>query len=351
MTRIDGSEVAGWGAQVAGRRTITSLFYVVQDQDALTTPGELFNIKLYPEDAANPGFPDLAAGVVYASGIAGPTATTGTPPVIAAAAMITPPAVVGTTDSVPIQGGGDVFISFEMPANAGWPATDGLSFHVVLGYAPSASFTVFDTPSFAQGGTPPPSLALSNQTNSHGLYRIGAGAALYTQRRNINIDVAHTTSGGRALAITNQTSYTASNNPPPAGFGPAPGTGDMMSGVNPDVTTFGNPGRVDDITMEYFRTGIGTGALVVFLMEFNSSFAPELPISFYGFAGTGVSCVNVIASSVIGIGFTTTDEAFLVTAIPGAVRPTISGLPVIQQAAALDASGGIHASPCSKQTF
>jgi len=352
MTRVDGSELAGWGTQTPGSRTITSLFYVVQDQDALTTPGELFNIKLYPEDIANPGYPDLTAGVVYATGIVGPVATTGTPPVIAALAKITPPDVVGVGDSVPIQGGGDVFVSFELPASAGWATgVDGLSIHIVLGFAPNATFLTFDTPSFAQGITPPPSTALSNPSNSHGLYRIGAGAAAYSQRRHMNIDIAHPTSGGRALGITNQTSFTASNNPPPAGWGPAPGTGDFMSGVNPDVTTLGNPGRLDDIAMEYFRTGSGTGSLVVFLMEFNTSFAPELPISFFGFSGTGVACLNVIASTVIGIGFTAADEAWLVTAIPLAARPTISGLPVIQQAASLDSAGAIHASPCSKQLF
>jgi hypothetical protein len=343
IARIDGSEIAGWGTAAPGSRTITSIAYVVQDQSDLTP--EVFNIKLYPEDVANPGFPDLAAGVVYATGVTGPPLGTGA---VSAVAKNTPPDVVGVGDSVPIQGGGDVFVSFELPANAGW-STDGLSIHTVLGYAPNASFTVFDLPNpLVQGGSPPPA---ATPVNSRALSRIGAGAAAYNARRNLNLDIAHSTAGGRALAITNQTSFACSNNPPPAGWGPAPGTGDFLSGVNPDVTGFGNPGRADDIAMEYFRTGIGSGALVVFLMEFNTSFAIELPISFYGFSGTGVSCLNVIASSVIGIGFTAADEAWLVTSIPAAARPTLSGLPVIQQAAALDAAGAIHASPCSKQVF
>ena len=36
--------------------------------------------------------------------------------------------------------------------------------------------------------------------------------------------------GGVVLGITNQASYTMSNNPPPAGYGPAPGTADALSG-------------------------------------------------------------------------------------------------------------------------
>jgi len=337
MTRIDGEELAGWGAQTPGFRTVTSLFYVVQDQNAATP--ENYDIKLYPEDPLNPGFPQLTAGVVYRAGIAGPTGTG-----IVALAMTVPPATPGVGDSVPIQGGGDVFVSFAVPA-AGWSA-DGLSFHIVLGYAPSASFTVYDIPGLAQGPTPPPAGA---PWNSHGLSFIPPAAISYSGRRNINIDVAHTTSGGRALAITNQTSYVASNNPPPAGWGPAPGTGDMLSGVNPDAVG-GNPGRVDDMTMEYYRTGMGTGALVVFLYDLGS-FGPEVPVSFFT-PGTGMLCLNLLSMQTLGVVINTTlDEAWLVTSFPAPARPLLAGLPVTQQAASLDATGQVHASPCSRQVF
>ena len=346
MTRIDGSEFAGWGTNTPGFRTISSLNYIVQDQNALTP--EVFDIMLYPEDVANPGYPDLAAGVVYATGITGPT-TTGTVPVVAAVVKVTPPTTVGVGDSVPIQGGGDVFVSWVLPANAGWPATDGLSINIVLGFAPNATFTVFDTPGLAQGGTPPPSTALSDPSNSHGLYRIGAGAAAYSQRRMMLVDVAHSTSGGVALGITNQTTFVASNNPPPAGFGPAPGTASMMSGSNPDVVG-GYVGRVDDIAMEYFRTGFGTGGLVVFLADFGG-FGPELPISALGVNGTGVLCLNLSTLMVLGISFSVTDEAYLVSLIPAGARSSMAGLPIVQQAGGLDSTGSVHASPCRRQVL
>lgn len=337
MTRIDGSELAGWGAQTPGFRTISSLTYVVQDQDVLTP--ESFDIKLYPEDPANPGFPLLSAGVTYATAIAGPT---GTGPIVAAT-KTTPPDVPGVGDSVPILGGGDVFVAFAVPA-AGWSA-DGLSFHIVLGYAPTTTFLTFDTPGLAQGGTPPPA---ANPSNSHGLCLTGTSTLTYNGRRNINLDIAHTTAGGRALGVTNQTSYTASNNPPPAGYGPAPGTGDMMSGVNPDVVG-GNVGRADDIAMEYYKTGIGTGALVIFLFDFGN-FGPEMPVSVFT-PGTGVLCVNLPTVNTLGISFTAADEAYIVSTFPAAIRPSLVGLPVVQQAAALDAAGVVHASPCSRQVF
>jgi len=341
MTRIDGEEFAGWGTNTPGRRTITSLIYNVQDQNAATA--ETFSIMLYPEDALLPGYPDLTAGVTYAANIAGPVGTG-----IVANTKITPPDVVGVGDSVPIQGGGDVFVSWVLPANAGWAATDGLSIHIVLGFNPS-TFTVYDTPGLAQGGTPPPSTALSNPSNSHGLYRIAAGPALYAQRRMNLLDVFHNTSGGTALGITNQTTYTPSNNPPPAGWGPAPGTASMMSGTNPDVVG-GNVGRADDIAMQFFRTGFGTGGLVVFVLDFGN-FGPELPVSALGVTGTGVLCANLSTLSVLGISFSNADEAFFVSTIPAAARPSVSGLPVVQQAAGLDAAGNVHASPCRRQVF
>lgn len=345
MTRIDGSEFAGWGTNTPGFRTIGALYYIVQDQDALTP--EVFDIKLYPEDVSNPGYPDLAAGVVYATGITGPT-TTGTVPVIAATVKITPPTTVGVGDSVPIQGGGDVFVSWVLPANAGWAATDGLSINIILGFNPS-TFTVYDTPGLAQGGTPAPSTALSNPSNSHGLYRIGAGLAAYSQRRMMLLDVLHSTSGGTALGITNQTTYLGSNNPPPAGFGPAPGTASMMSGSNPDVVG-GNLGRVDDLAMEFYRTGFGTGGLVVFLADFGN-FGPELPMAALGVNGTGVLCLNLSSLMVLGISFSVTDEAYLVSLIPAGARSSLAGLPIVQQAGGLDAAGGVHASPCRRQVL
>ncbi len=341
MTRIDGSEFAGWGTNTPGFRTIASLFFVLQDQNGATP--ETCSIKLYPEDTSNPGFPDLTyqPGVFYATGVTGPTGTG-----IVAVAKILPPTTVGVGDSVPIQGGGDVFVSWSLPAAAGWPATDGISVNIVLGYAPSAAFLVFDLPSADQGSPTPPPGAPSN---SHGLSRTGAGAATYSGRRSHFMDVAHSTAAGIALSITNQTSFTPSNNPPPATWGPAPGTASMMSGSNPDING-DNPGRVDDLTMEYYKTGLGATGLVVFLMDIAAGFGPEIPVGFTGFPGTGVVCVTG-TFAIIGFGLTVADEAWLVTPIPTLSRPTLGGTLVIQQAAAFDVGGLLHMSPCRLQTL
>ncbi len=75
MTRIDGSECAGWGTALPGFRTIRSIACVIQDQNAATP--ESFGIKLYPEDPARPGYPDLTLGVTFLSGVPGPTGTGG----------------------------------------------------------------------------------------------------------------------------------------------------------------------------------------------------------------------------------------------------------------------------------
>ncbi|HLQ37118.1 MAG TPA: hypothetical protein VK348_04930, partial [Planctomycetota bacterium] len=198
MTRLDGSEHAGWGTDLAGMRTIVSLYCVVQDQDAATPT--TFDIKLYPENPANPGYPNLAAGVVFATGIPGPTGTG----IVAAAHTVTP----ATPVSVPITGGGDIFVSFVLPSAPGWPNTDGSSMHIVLGYQPNSTFTVYDTPGAAQGGTPPPS---PTPANSHGLsYDPATGSLQYNTRRHNQLDVAHNGSGGVGLAITNQASFPSS---------------------------------------------------------------------------------------------------------------------------------------------
>jgi hypothetical protein len=340
MTRIDGGEHAGWGTAAAGRRTVRSLYFQVQDQE-IATP-ESFDIRLYPEDPFNPGFPDLAAGVTYAVGVSGPSGTSG----IAAAAVVRPPDVPGVGDSVPIRGGGDVFVSFVLVASPSWPA-DGVSIQIVLGYQPSPTFTVWDTPGLAQGNTPPPP---GSPQNSHGLSRTGAGAAVYNTRRNQLIDVAHDTAGGTTLAITNQPQLVGSHNPPPAGFGPAPGTADFLSGSNPDVVG-GNPGRIDDIAMEFWKTGIGSGALVFFLMDFSATFGPELPVASFT-SGTGVLCLHLASMQTVGVGLTMANEAWLVTAVPGSLRNGLAGMSVKQQAAALDpVTGAVHASPCRSQVF
>ena len=352
MTRLDGTEHTGWGRvnwPVMERR-IENIAFNVQDQDAATP--EIFDICLYPEDPLNPGYPDLLAPIVFATGLAGPTGTG----IVANVRNVNVPGGVG----VPIANEwSDIFVSFKLPANAGWPATDGLSIHVVLGYPPNATFLVWDSPSGAQGGPPnggvppvPAAFPANSQSVSHGLSRIGAGNANYDRRRHQFIDIAHVGSGGVGLAATNQISFTASNNPPPAGFGPCIGTASFMSGTNPDINAY-NTGRADDISMEYFKTGTGTGTLVFFLMEFDNNCIPEVPAASIVPGATGWTCMR--NPQVTCTATTVADEACCFTAIPAPLRPMLVGLPVRQQAAAfvLSTTGtvGIDLSPCDLMVF
>lgn len=352
IVRLDGTEHTGWGRvnwPVLERR-IENIAFNVQDQNAATP--ETFDICLYPEDPANPGYPLLTSPIPFALAQAGPTGTG----IVASVRNVNVPGGVG----VPIANEwSDIFVSWKLPANAGWAATDGLSIHVVLGYPPNAQFTVYDLPSGAQGGPPngalppiPAAFPANSQGVSHSLSRIGAGAANYDRRRQQFIDVAHQGSGGVGLAATNQTSFTASNNPPPAGFGPCIGTASFMSGTNPDINGY-NTGRVDDISMEYFKTGTGTGTLVFFLMEFDNSCIPEIPAAFFLPGSTGWTCMR--NPQVTCTTATVADEACCFTPIPATLRPSLLGLPVRQQAAAFVVSTtgtvGIDLSPCDLMVF
>ncbi|MFY9342405.1 MAG: hypothetical protein WAT39_07940 [Planctomycetota bacterium] len=339
MTVIKGEDYAGWGTDVPGSRTIRSVVCVIQDQDSSTA--EVFDIKIYPESLATPGYPDLAAGVTFATGIAGPPV--GAPGVVAAALRTVTPA---TPASVPIQGTGDVFIAFVLPAVGPVvpPATaEGLSIQIVLGYQPSAAFLVFDVPGATQSPTTPITLA-----NTHGMTAIGATVTL-NRCRNQYIDIAHGTAGGVVTGITNQTSCVGTNNPPPAGYGPCPGAADFMSGVSPDVTGI-NPGRVDDIAFDYFRGTPAAGALVLFFADFGAFPAFELPLGLIFPGSTGSVCMN---STFFQLGSALADptgEAFFVTTFPAAVRPLAAGLTLIQQALEVDFVGGVfHLSPCGRQ--
>ncbi|MFO1077621.1 MAG: hypothetical protein U1E73_07830 [Planctomycetota bacterium] len=342
MTRIDGHEYAGWGTDVAGMRTISSIFMIIQDQDAVAT-AETFDIVLYPEDPANPHFPDINAPITFATGIAGPPApATG---VISAASRIVTPA---TPVAVPIQGNGDIFVAFALPANAGWavnPPTDGLSAQMVLGYQPSTTFTIFDIPGRAQQPSTPGSAA-----NSHGLYRLsGSQSVTYSVCRNWVLDVEHSGVGGCVTGITNQASLLGSANPPPAGFGPCPGTADFESGVAPDVSQF-DPARADNVAFDYYRTNSGS-PLVFFLYDFAGTFGTELPISGVT-PGSGVICVNLATFISAGFRIGSANEAFLVTSFPASSRAALAGFRLIQQAAEFEvATGFVYTSPCGRQSF
>lgn len=343
MTVIKGEEYAGWGTDLPGTRTIASVVCVVQDQDAISSP-ETFDIKLYPEDAANPGYPDLAAGVTFATGIAGPPApATGT--IAAALRTVTPTTPV----SVPIVGSGDVFVSFVLPAAP--PVTppavgDGLSIQIVLGYAPTAAFTIFDLPGPNQGPLTPTTVA-----NTHGVSFIApAGALTLNGRRNQYIDVAHSTSGGVVHGITNQVaSAVGSTNPPPAGYGPAVGTASFLSGVSPDILG-SNPGRVDDVCSSYYRMG-ATGNPVLFFVDIGS-FGPEIPLAALLAGSTGVACLNL--GTMINVGLALADvngEAWNVFLLSPGFRLAALGQQMNSQAVELTAAFTLNGGPCGAQRF
>lgn len=338
LNRIDGREYGGWGTGNPGFRTISSINFNVQDQDALLTPNELYDIVAYPEDPLNPHFPDPTQRMVLATGLLFPTSTAN----IVAYNITT---TFGTAAQIPIQGSGDIFIGFAVPAAAGWPA-DGLSIHIVLGYQPSTAFTVYDIPGSGQQPQTP-----STPDNSHGVSCFG-GVPPYTYSapRNLWLDIAHTTAAGVVLGITNQASYTMSNNPPPAGYGPAPGTGDFLSGVSPDVGQF-DPLRSDDVTMEYYRAGAGATPLVFFFLGIGGIASPaaELPLSLFT-PGTGVVCLDLVNSISLGLGQTATDEAWRTLTFGANGRSVLLGLPIGHQAVELELpTFQAHASPCGKQ--
>ncbi len=338
MTVIKGEEYAGWGySGLPGTRTINSILLIIQDQDAIAT-AEVFDVLLYPESLATPGTPDLTQGVVFATGVTGPAApATGT--ISAAVKTVTPAAPV----SVPIVGTGDIFVSFRLPAAVS--TADYLSVQINLGYAPSTAFTIFDIPGSNQQPGPTPATV----DNTHGMSRLQNNATVVLNgRRSHLIDVAHTGPGAMALTITNQVSYVGSNNPPPAGYDPAPGTASMMSGCAPDVTGF-TAGRADDITFEYFRTG-SAGNPLIFYVDFGAFPAVELPLGFIFPGATGNICMNStffdVSTQIIGA----TNEAWNTIVFPAAVRPLAAGLSIIHQALELNVLGGnLILSPASRQ--
>ena len=336
MTVIKGEEYAAWGTDVPGSRTVVSVYMVIQDQDAVAT-AETFDVLLYPESLTTPGTPDLNAPITFATGVTGPAAPT-TGVISAAVKIITPAAPV----SVPIVGTGDIFVSFRLPANAGWAATDGLSCHAVYGYAPGATFTVFDVPGSSQQPVTPVTV-----NNTHCFSRVGTGAIIINQCRTHLIDIAHNGAGGCVTGITNQASATGSANPPPPGFGPCPGTGTFLSGVSPDVWGI-NAGRVDDIGFDYFRGTAAAGHFVLFFIDFGT-FAPvEVPLGLIFPGSTGSIAMN---STFISLGSSIADatgEAWIATTFPAAVRPNAVGLSLIQQALELDV-GAFHISPAGRQ--
>lgn len=333
LTRLDGDEHAGWGTDgPPGWRQITALRFTVQDQNILTP--EFFHITLYPEGA--PGYPLWTAGVPFAVNVAGPWGSTAVPGSLTL--------TISNTVSVPILGGGDIFVAFDLPANAQWP-NDGLSLWNV---AAVSTLPNIDVPGPVQSLTAPP-----GPDNSHGLtFRpnsVPNGAPLllaYDRCRQHILDVRHgwtqQLAGGVGGAVTNQTSYPISGAPP--------GTADFLSGSNPDVNGF-SVGRADDICMEIHMAGAG-GMLAFFQIGLDTGFGPEIPMSSFGPGYTGVVCLPLNAGLAGVIALPVGDQAVWTLPLPGIWRPFLIGHRIYQQAFLFDPTNGvIHASPCDMMAF
>ncbi len=321
MTRISGQDYAGYGTGTPNKRTITGLFFTVQDQDAATT--ELFDIKLYPESLANPGFPDLAAGVIFAAGLLGPLGGSGA----SATTRIVTPVVPA---SVPIVGNGDVFVSWVLPASPNGRPTDGLSIQVLDG-------TLFDVPGPSMFPQTP-----AGPSNSRAITLTPPSTLAYSVARQWVFDAAHSGAGGVALTMVNP-------GPLPSGLG----TASFLSGTHPDVNGF-HAGRADDIAFLFFLSGLGTGQTVLFLLDgnFGPTFGPEIPVSTVFPGSSGSTClVNYTTfSPFFGQAQSNAGEASATIAIPATLRPLLSGLTIRQQAAAIVGTNFV-ASPCAAQHF
>ncbi|GAB4150171.1 MAG: hypothetical protein Fur0037_18660 [Planctomycetota bacterium] len=334
IARIDADDYAGWANDPANpaQRLISAITCVVQDQNAVATP-ETFDVKIYSEDPANPGYPLSSSGVVAVAGVPGPPApASGT---IAAAVRTL---AFGTP--VPVAVGSDVFVSFAVPA-AAW-TSDGLSFHISLGYQPSSTFTVWDEPG--------PAMQPFHSTNvqpseSYALnYFPATSSFAYSTRRQIRVDVATGAAAGSVTAVTNQTSYTISNTPP--------GTASFLSGLHPDAANPPyNVGRADDIGYRFFHANIPDLSPVFFLVSLGA-FGPEISLSSFVPGSVGVGCLNLALLSPLGVGFTTSGMATKTIAIPAPARSILSGWTLSQQAIAFDpTSGALVGGPCGRQLF
>lgn len=331
MLRIEASEIAGFcPGPTAGSRAVSSIRLVVQDQDALTTP-ESFGLVLYPEDPANAGFPLRSAGVTAATALPGPAA-----PASGTIAAVSLTVNFGTPLLLP--GNGDLFVAAALPAAPAW-STDGLSLQGYFGQN-VAGFTTFDLPG-ARQMTPGTTAALSYALT----YTAATGLMNYNSSRCLLIDLAGTRSNGGVVgAVTNQASWPLSNT--------APGSASPFSAHHPDaVAPPRNVGRADNISYTLFDSVRAPGTAIFFLVDLGS-FAPEVPMAQLIPGSTGMACLNLATVRSVGLDLTAGGMASRVLTVPTAARRAISGLPLLQQAIALDFSTGTaHAGPCGAQLF
>jgi hypothetical protein len=325
--RFDVDRYAGWGVNPAnpGNREITGLHFFIQDQDLATQ--DSFSLVAYTEDPANLGYPNVAA----------PLATTGNfvLPIGTGAGAYNLTANFANPVSVPSNA--DLYVGVSQ--NTAWATgtTDGCSIWATSGNGTAATT---DRPGASAPTTAP--------DNTYGGYFVPSTLVVaYSSSRQFHIEPIIATAAGVASALHYaDTLHPAANT--------APGTSCMFSaqfpdGANPPL----NAGRADDLGMTFVKTGIPDGSLVFWLVEVGSSFAPfEIPVSNFLAGSSGVLCLNLGNYQTVGFSVTASGVATNVLVFPGSARTSLAGLPLMQQAAALDLTTFlITAGPCSLSVY
>ena len=331
FARIDHEHYAGWGADPAnpGSRTIQGMRLVIQDQVGSTA--ESYGIAIYREDPTLPNYPDIAAPLATAGPF--PTAPNG----LTTAAVFDVLANFATPVAAPTNE--DLFLALDLPqpsAGGTWP-TDGLSLHAI--YYVNVTSGSFDLPGGSHPTTPP-----EQGNGGYHVPSIGLGPTYTTTPRQWKLEPIVPGATGVPGTITNQTTAPQSTL--------APGTSSMASGLFPDATNPPrNPGRLDDISGRWFRSGAPNNTPVFFLLDLGT-FGPEIPMSTILPGSTGVSCLNLATAELIGLSFTLNGEATFPIAIPASARPLLAGVSLMHQAAGFNAStGGVDANGCTRQVF
>lgn len=324
-TRINKDNFAGWGVDVTqpGFRVFTGLRFDIQDQDLATQ--DTYQLTAFTE-STTPRVPNTGA----------PLATTGnfTLPVGTGAGAFLVSANFATPVAAPANA--DVFVG--VSTTLGWanPITDGLSIWATSGAASSA---LRDEAGFGEPVGAP------NNTYS-GSYIASTLTHAFAVQRQSHIEPIFASPAGVASALH----Y---NDPVHANANVFPGTTCMHSGLNPDSQS---PSRIatraDDVGMTFRHTGIPDNSVVFFLADISPAFGPEFPLAGFLPGSFGAMCVNQASVQMIALGFTLGGTASNVITFGASTRSFIAGLPLIQQAVALDPATNIgYASPCTKQTL
>jgi hypothetical protein len=318
FNRFDFDDSRGFGMTGAPGSVVVEGFVVqLQDYDGATA--ETYSVALYQEDPVNAGMPLINAPVVTVGPFTSPT---GTGPLSFGNTVTFPPVTVFASQ--------DLFVGVVLGAAPNWPI-DGLAVQTSLGGQRLP--LVWDDPGPAPiqhsgyGGRYDPTFNLLGYPST------------FTPRQYM-VDLVTRTPGGTATAITNQASYPISNT--------APGTASMFSAYHPDAQRPPvHTGRADDLGYVYLDTAMPAGSPVFFFADLGS-FGPPVPLAPFVPGSVGVFCLNPSAAT-LGLGFLLSGEAAWITVIPATARPTIGGLPFLQQGICLDPVNGLlRAAPCTR---